>query len=103
MAKSNLRKSIYSPEHQVLKFFLIELRKKLSHSQREFAVRLSVGHSYIAKIETGERRLDVIEFYDLMSALIFVQLNNSQRYLKKLATSNSDGYYRYFYYLYSSV
>ena len=84
MAKSNLRKSIYSPEHQVLKFFLIELRKKLSHSQREFAVRLSVGHSYIAKIETGERRLDVIEFFDLMYALDLCPVEQFTELSKKI-------------------
>lgn len=69
MAKSNLRKSIYSPEHQALKAFLIATRKNLSYSQRELAAKISVGHSYIAKLETGERRLDVVEFVDLMYAL----------------------------------
>ena len=84
MGKSNLRKSMYSPEHQALKFFLVDLRKKLSHSQREFATRLSVGHSYIAKIETGERRLDVIEFFDLMYALDLCPVEQFTELSKKI-------------------
>jgi transcriptional regulator with XRE-family HTH domain len=38
-------------------------------TQRGLAERLKRPHSYVAKIEGGERRVDVIEFAELARAL----------------------------------
>lgn len=38
-------------------------------SQRGLAVRLKVSQSWIAFVEKGQRRLDVIEFLDVCRAL----------------------------------
>ena len=48
---------------------LIDRRKKLKLSQRDLALRLGVTHSVIGKVETGDRRLDVVEFYEYSNAL----------------------------------
>ena len=32
-------------------------------SQRDLAARLKVPHSWVAKVESGERRIDVVELY----------------------------------------
>lgn len=66
---SNLRKSIYSPEHTFLRELFITRRKELGLSQRSLAERLGIIYSLVGKIETGERRLDVLEFIDYCQVL----------------------------------
>jgi transcriptional regulator with XRE-family HTH domain len=43
---------------------LVELREKAGVSQRELARRLDRAHSYVGRIETGDRRLDLPEFVE---------------------------------------
>lgn len=69
MNKSSLRRSAYSPQHITLKHFLISVRKEMNYSQRKLADVLSVHPSFVAKLEVGDRRLDLIEFVDFMSGL----------------------------------
>ena len=61
-------KSIRSPRHQRLIDALIEARRQAELTQAELAERLERPQSFIAKIENGERRLDVVEFIDLVEA-----------------------------------
>jgi transcriptional regulator with XRE-family HTH domain len=42
---------------------LRDLRAAAELSQRELAARLKVPHSWIAKVESGERRIDFVELY----------------------------------------
>jgi ribosome-binding protein aMBF1 (putative translation factor) len=48
---------------------LVEARKTAGLSQQELASRLKTSQTVIARIETGERRVDVVEFIDLARAL----------------------------------
>ncbi len=48
---------------------LVETRKSKGITQQELANRLDRPQSYIAKVETGERRLDVVEFVEWAQAL----------------------------------
>jgi transcriptional regulator with XRE-family HTH domain len=41
---------------------LVEIRTKSGVTQRELARRLERAHSYVSRIEKGDRRLDVPEF-----------------------------------------
>lgn len=66
---SNLRKSIHAPEHERLRQIFIQRRQELGLTQRQLAERLGVIYSLIGKIETGDRRLDVLEFIDYCQAL----------------------------------
>ena len=68
MSKS-LRKSIHHNLHASLRETIIKARKDLHLSQRDLAEKLGVTRSIIGKIETGDRRLDVIEFYEYTKAL----------------------------------
>ncbi|NLF07226.1 MAG: helix-turn-helix domain-containing protein [Pirellulaceae bacterium] len=55
-------KSVHTPEYRVLRAALREVRAAAGLSQRDLAGRLVVPHSWVAKVETGERRIDAVEF-----------------------------------------
>ena len=57
-----MRKSIHTPEYAALCKELRTARAAAGLSQRDMAARLDVPHSWIAKVETGERRIDLVEF-----------------------------------------
>ena len=57
-----MEKSIYSREYLRLRQELRAIRNAAGLSQRELAIRLDVPHSWVAKVETGERRIDLVEF-----------------------------------------
>ncbi len=52
-----------------LRHLLINGRHALGLRQSDLAVRLGKPQSYVSKYETGERRLDVIEFLEVCDAL----------------------------------
>jgi transcriptional regulator with XRE-family HTH domain len=56
-----MRKSVYTAEYTALRAELRASRAKAGLSQRKLAERLDVPHSWVAKVENGERRIDVIE------------------------------------------
>lgn len=57
-----MRKSTHTPGYSALRSHLGAIRTRAGLSQRQLAVRIGVPHSWIAKIEAGERRIDLIEF-----------------------------------------
>ena len=62
-------KTIHSPQHQALRELLVAARRKAGLTQHEVAERLGRPQSFVAKVEGGERRLDVIEFIAVAKAL----------------------------------
>ena len=62
-------KALRSPRHRALCAAMVAARKAAGLSQHELAVRLKTTQTVIARIEIGERRIDVIEFIDLARAL----------------------------------
>jgi len=62
-------KSIHSPGHRALIAGLIEARKATGLSQATLAERLRCHQSFIARIESGQRRIDVPELVILARAL----------------------------------
>lgn len=62
-------RSLRSPGHLALMRALIEARKAQGVSQQRLADRLDRPQSFVAKVETGERRLDVVEFAEWALAL----------------------------------
>jgi transcriptional regulator with XRE-family HTH domain len=62
-------KSLRSKEHRALCALLIETREKAGLFQVEVAKRLGKPQSFVAKYETGERRLDLVEFIAVAAAL----------------------------------
>lgn len=62
-------KSLRSRGHRVLCAVLAQTRSEAGLTQRDLAARLKRPHSYVAKIESGERRLDVLEFIEMARAM----------------------------------
>jgi transcriptional regulator with XRE-family HTH domain len=63
-----MEKSIYTPEYAILRAELVRLRKSAGLTQRDVARRLKVPPSWVAKVETGERRIDLVEMCLFSSA-----------------------------------
>ncbi len=64
-----MQKSIHSSQSQVLRQWLKNKREDSSLTMRDLAAILDVHHSVVGKIETGERRLDVVEWLEYCDAL----------------------------------
>lgn len=64
-----MRKTLRSRRHRALITVVVATRLENKITQRDLAGRLGKSHSFISKFESGERRLDVIEFTELAEAL----------------------------------
>jgi len=64
-----MEKSTYTKEYQSLLRKLVEMRKAAGMTQRDLANILKREHSFVWRIEKGERRLDVLEFFWVCEAL----------------------------------
>ena len=59
--KANMSKSLYSKDYREIIERLKRTRIEVGFAQRAVADKLGKPQSYISKIESGERRLDVAE------------------------------------------
>jgi transcriptional regulator with XRE-family HTH domain len=66
-----LAKTLGSARHKALIDLLIEKRLKAGLTQAELAARIGEYQSFVARLESGERRVDVVEFLELAEALGF--------------------------------
>jgi transcriptional regulator with XRE-family HTH domain len=64
-----MTKSVFSARYAHLLDAIICARTRAGLTQAEVARKLCRPQSFISKIERGERRLDMIEFLELMEAL----------------------------------
>lgn len=64
-----MKKSIYSPEMIAVRSWLRSERLNAGLTMRELANRLDRPHSFVQRIEEGDRRLDVVEFVWYCQAL----------------------------------
>ena len=64
-----MQKTIYSDDYALLRQWLRDQRIEKGLTMREAGDRLGVIHSWIGKVELGERRLDVIEYIRYCNAL----------------------------------
>lgn len=66
---AELAKSLRSRRHRALLAVLVGSRKEAGLTQRQLATKMKRPQSFIAATETGERRLDVVEFFEVAAAL----------------------------------
>lgn len=62
-------KSVYSENYRLFLKLIISARRDSGFTQQELAKILKRPQSFISKYERGERRLDLIEFLEILSAL----------------------------------
>jgi transcriptional regulator with XRE-family HTH domain len=65
----SIGKSVHSPEQAAFCALMIKARKNARLTQHDLAIRLRKPQSFVAKYEGGERRVDVIEFLQIMRAI----------------------------------
>ena len=66
-----MSKTIWSIGHLALCRSLVEARRNAGLGQKDLADRLDCHQSLVARIESGQRRIDVVEFIVLSRALGF--------------------------------
>lgn len=62
-------KSLRSQGHKAFRALLVEARNNAALSQVDVAKGLGKPQSFVSKYESGERRLDVIEFIEVARVL----------------------------------
>jgi transcriptional regulator with XRE-family HTH domain len=63
-----MEKSTFTPLYEHFRRKLVEMRQKVGLTQRGLAKRLKREHSFVSRIEQGERRLDVVEYFWVIRA-----------------------------------
>jgi ribosome-binding protein aMBF1 (putative translation factor) len=64
-------RTLGTQRHSVLRDFIVEKREAAGLTQHAISARLKRPQSFIASIETGQRRVDVVELLDLAKAIGF--------------------------------
>ncbi|KZY03908.1 MULTISPECIES: helix-turn-helix domain-containing protein [unclassified Sulfitobacter] len=64
-----MAKTIRSSGHEALRAALIAARNQAGFTQAQLAKRLKCHQSFVARVESGERRIDVVELIVLARAL----------------------------------
>ncbi|SCW61128.1 Helix-turn-helix [Rhizobium mongolense subsp. loessense] len=66
-----MAKTLGTERHRALIALLIEKREASGLTQTELADKLGEYQSFVARLESGQRRVDVIEFLELSRILDF--------------------------------
>lgn len=66
-----MQKTLRSKGHEALVNLIIEKRKAAGMRQEDLAKALGVKQPWIAHLESGERRIDIIELFIIADAIGF--------------------------------
>ncbi len=66
-----MSRTLGSPRQNALTRFIVERRKAAGLTQAQVAKRLRRHQSFIATLEGGQRRIDVVELLDIAEAVGF--------------------------------
>jgi transcriptional regulator with XRE-family HTH domain len=81
-----MSRTLQSSRHEALRAFLVEKRKKARLTQAAVAKKLKRYQSFVANVETGQRRLDVVELLAFAEAIGF----DPRDAIKRLLATNGD-------------
>jgi ribosome-binding protein aMBF1 (putative translation factor) len=76
-----LGKTLGSVRHKALVDLIVSKREAAGLTQAQLAEKLGEYQSFVARLESGQRRIDVIEFIEIARVLGF----DSVKALKKIA------------------
>ncbi|MDU0364475.1 helix-turn-helix transcriptional regulator [Rhizobium sp. 25PS6] len=79
----NVAKTLGTERHRALIALLVEKREASGLTQTELADRLGEYQSFVARLESGQRRVDVVEFLELARILNFDPLDALRRLAKE--------------------
>lgn len=82
-----MAKTLGTERHRALIALLIEKREASGLTQTELADKLGEYQSFVARLESGQRRVDVIEFLELARILNFDPLDALRRLAGERFTS----------------
>ncbi|MCK4794521.1 MAG: helix-turn-helix domain-containing protein [Desulfobacteraceae bacterium] len=75
--------SIFTKRYEVFRELLAQCRRDASVTQLVLAERLGRPQSFVSKYESGERRLDIIEFLEVAEALQFDPIDFIEKLTKE--------------------
>ncbi|WP_067338843.1 helix-turn-helix domain-containing protein [Stappia indica] len=78
-----MAKTLGSERQKALISLLIEAREKAGLTQTELAEKIGEYQSFVARLESGQRRVDVVEFLELAEVLGF-DAEKGLREIKKI-------------------
>lgn len=64
-----MTKSLHTPEYEYFRSLLVAARERSGLTQTDVSTQLGRPQSFVSKYESGERRLDVVEFVYVCIAL----------------------------------
>lgn len=79
-------KTFGTGRHKALIALLIEKREAAGLTQSDLAAKLGEYQSFVARLESGQRRVDVVEFIELAELLGF----DASAAIQKLAAGQSE-------------
>jgi transcriptional regulator with XRE-family HTH domain len=79
-----MNKTIHSPQSECVYKMLAALRVKAGLTQRQLAQKLERERSFIGRLELGERRLDMVEFFWLCRACDADPAREASQLMRKL-------------------
>ena len=81
-----MSRTLQSTRHEALRLFIIEKRKKAGLTQAAVAARLRRYQSFVASVEIGQRKVDVVELLAFAEAIGF----DPKEAVKRLQATKAD-------------
>ena len=77
-------KTIHSRQSECIRKMIVALRTNAGFTQRQLAEKLQRERSFIGRLELGERRLDMVEFFWLCRACEADPLKEARTLMRQL-------------------